>query len=47
MISEIEVFIIHFCMNKIRNQNPLQNSYQRKSAISVKISVLFLIFKCR
>ena len=24
MISEIEVFIIHTCMNKIRIQNPLQ-----------------------
>ncbi len=43
MISEIEVFIIHTCMNKIRIQNPLQYSYLRKSALSVGIRVLFFI----
>ena len=35
MISEIEISIIHTCMNKIRIQDPIRNSYLRKSVISV------------
>jgi len=41
MISEIKVLIIHTRMNKIRIQNPILNSYQRKSAKSAFIRVLF------